>query len=123
MQACPYNSRYVLPRKTAAVPYKHVIDKCTFCMHRVENGLEPACVNACPGEARTFGDLNDPNSDVTRLISKNPTNRLKPEMGTLPHIFYIGLEEGMTGGIVKGYNPTAPEVPKGFSSTISVIRE
>ena len=92
-------------------------------MHRVENGLEPACVNACPGEARTFGDLNDPNSDVTRLISKNSTNRLKPEMGTLPHIFYIELEEGMTGGIVKGYNPTAPEVPKGFSSTISVKRD
>ena len=117
MQACPYNARYILPRKTAAVPYKHIIDKCDFCIHRVEKGLEPACVNACPARARTFGDLNDNDSEVTKLISKNATYTLKPEMGTVPQIFYIHLEEKMVGGRVRGYNPTAPEVPEGYSST------
>lgn len=117
MQACPYNARYLLPRKTTAVPYQYIIDKCTFCIHRVEKGLEPACVNACPARARIFGDLNDPESEVTQLVSKNATNTLKPEMGTEPQVFYIGMEEKMEGGRIRGYNPTAPEVPEGFSST------
>ena len=122
MQACPYNARYVLPRKTAAVRYKHIIDKCDFCIHRVERGLEPACVNACPAKARIFGDLNDPDSEVTKLISKNATSTLKPEMGTKPQVYYIGLEEKMGGGRVRGYNPTAPEVPEGSASTNKVRR-
>jgi Fe-S-cluster-containing dehydrogenase component len=117
MQACPYNARYRLPRKTGAVPYERIIDKCDFCVHRVNKGLEPACVNACPARARIFGDLNDPNSEARKLISKNPTSTLKPEMGTKPRVYYIGLEEAIIGGRVTGYNPTAPEVPEGASST------
>ncbi len=54
--ACPYDSRYVHPNG-------HV-DKCTFCIHRVVKGKDPACVSECPTKALTFGDLNDPKSEV-----------------------------------------------------------
>ena len=122
MQACPYNARYILPRKTATVPYKHIIDKCSFCIHRVEKGLEPACVNACPARARIFGDLNERDSEVSKIIGRNATATLKPEMGTIPQVYYIGPEEDIVGGKFTGYNPTAPEVPKDFTSTTKVRR-
>jgi Fe-S-cluster-containing dehydrogenase component len=89
MIACPYNARHILPRKTNAVGYGHVIDKCTFCIHRVEQGVTPACVTTCVGRARVFGDLNDPNSEVAKLVSKHSTVVLKPEAGTRPQVYYI----------------------------------
>lgn len=91
-EACPYNSRYYMERKTGAVSHEDVADKCDFCLHRVKNGLEPSCVNSCPAKARTFGDLNDPDSEVAKLVSENAAKGLNLEWGTEPHIFYIGLE-------------------------------
>jgi Fe-S-cluster-containing dehydrogenase component len=89
MVACPYNARHVLPRKTSSVKFGRVIDKCTFCIHRVEKGITPACVTTCVGRARVFGDLNDPDSEVSRLVANNPVVVLKPEAGTAPQVYYV----------------------------------
>jgi tetrathionate reductase subunit B len=88
MMACPYNMRYVHPKLK-------VVDKCTFCDHRVKNGLEPACVAACPPRVRTFGDLNDNTSAVAKLVTTMPTTVLKPELGTEPRVFYIGADKDL----------------------------
>jgi molybdopterin-containing oxidoreductase family iron-sulfur binding subunit len=70
-------------------PYKKVMTKCTFCVHRIAKGLEPACANVCPVNAITFGDLDDPNSMVSGLIAKNESHVLKPHLGTRPKVHYI----------------------------------
>ena len=62
-------------------------------MQRIERDLRPACVEACPAGARIFGDLNDPKSEVSTLLSLNPVQSLKPGMGTRPHAFYIALDD------------------------------
>ena len=95
VQACPYDARFI-NKETATA------DKCTFCAHRVEAGLLPACVETCVGGARVFGDLNDPSSAVRRLIDADPkaVRVLKPEQGTGPNVLYIGLEERFQGRVV-----------------------
>ena len=70
--------------------YKGVIGKCTFCVHRVEKGLLPACVANCPVTALFFGDLSDPNSEVSRLLGQKRSFRLLEENGTQPRVYYIG---------------------------------
>jgi molybdopterin-containing oxidoreductase family iron-sulfur binding subunit len=67
-----------------------VIEKCTFCVHRVEAGLEPACVQNCPARALIFGDLDDPDSAVSRALSERHTWRLLEDVGTEPRVFYAG---------------------------------
>jgi tetrathionate reductase subunit B len=54
--------------------------------------LEPACVEVCPAKARIFGDLNNPEEEITKLISKHPFQMLKPEMGTYPQVYYIAAD-------------------------------
>jgi molybdopterin-containing oxidoreductase family iron-sulfur binding subunit len=66
-----------------------VVEKCTFCSHRLESGDLPYCVEACPANARIFGDLDDPNSEVNQLLGKYPASRLREDMGTEPKIFYV----------------------------------
>jgi Fe-S-cluster-containing dehydrogenase component len=69
---------------------KGVIEKCTFCVHRVEKGQTTACAQACPVFAIQFGDLEDPNSTVSHLLKKRPHFRLLEEAGTQPRVFYLG---------------------------------
>lgn len=85
MAACPYGVRYINPQTGIA-------EKCYWCHHRVDAGLEPACVAACPMSALIFGDLNDPDSEIAKAVAENAVQVIKPEMGTEPHAFYIGLD-------------------------------
>lgn len=68
---------------------KKIVEKCTLCDHRVPHGLLPFCVLACPAKARIFGDLNDPNSEPSKLLAKHKAWRLKEDKGTEPKVFYI----------------------------------
>ena len=65
------------------------MDKCTFCVHRIDAGQMPACVETCIGGARHFGDLNDPESEVSKLLATHDYYRLYEEAGTGPAIYYI----------------------------------
>lgn len=96
MASCPYNARFMLPKHRTYTDITSVVDKCTFCHHRVTQGLVPACVQTCIGRARIFGDLNDPGSEVSYLVSNLPTQVLRPEQGTKPHVFYIGADRNNT---------------------------
>lgn len=66
-----------------------VVEKCIFCHHRITNGLQPACVDACPAKARIFGDQQDPNSEIAQVLKKEKAVRLKEEEGTEPNVFYV----------------------------------
>jgi Fe-S-cluster-containing dehydrogenase component len=81
MAACPYGARYVHPGG-------HV-DKCTFCLHRVARGDDPACVEICPTRSLTFGDTNDPDSAVARLLRARRHEVVRPEAGTEPNVFFL----------------------------------
>ena len=83
MAACPYGVRYINP-------VKNIAQKCEFCLHLVEKGIQPSCVGACPNSARVFGNLKDPDSEVSKLLALNPFQVVKPEMNTEPRVFYIG---------------------------------
>jgi len=75
-------------RKGRASPIGNV-RKCTFCLHRVSQGLKPACVEACLGGARYFGNLSDPDDPLWKLITENGHFRLKEELGTEPSVYYL----------------------------------
>ncbi|WP_428771546.1 sulfate reduction electron transfer complex DsrMKJOP subunit DsrO [Vibrio sp.] len=94
VQACPYDARFINEETLTA-------DKCTFCAHRLEQGLLPACVETCVGGARVIGDINDPNSQISQLIAEHQQDIrvLKPEQNTQPHVFYIGLANEFTSQI------------------------
>ncbi len=82
---------------------KGVVEKCTFCVQYIDQGLLPACVRGCPGNARTFGDLNDPDSVISKLIRGRDVFKLMADLGTDPKVFYIppARKEGR-GGINYG---------------------
>lgn len=81
LAACPYDARYIHPEGYA--------DKCTFCIHRVEKGQDPACVAVCPTHCMYFGDLDDPRSEVNQLLTSREHHALLEEAGTRPRIFYL----------------------------------
>ena len=82
--ACPYGARFRNRNIKMA-------DKCDFCAPRRSAGLEPACVSTCPTKARTFGDLNDPSSEINRLLSKTASTRIvNVKTNTAPNIYYLG---------------------------------
>lgn len=67
-----------------------VVEKCTFCYHRVSNGMQPACVEACPAKARIFGDQDDPSSEIAKVLKANKSFRLREDKRTKPNVHYIG---------------------------------
>ncbi|MBI2320273.1 MAG: 4Fe-4S dicluster domain-containing protein [Betaproteobacteria bacterium] len=103
MMACPYGNRYANDKRQhyfedGPTPYEQkrvlrhqtdVVMKCNFCRERVLEGKEPACVANCPTVARIFGDLDDPNSEVSRLIKERGGFPLHPELGTRPCVYYL----------------------------------
>jgi Fe-S-cluster-containing dehydrogenase component len=119
--ACPYDVRvFNWETRTDENPYiptwgiaevdrrpRGVVEKCTFCIHRIDAGLKsglepgvdpeatPACVVICPVGARTFGNLNDPESPASQLLAQSATIRLREELGTEPNVYYIPPEEGL----------------------------
>lgn len=70
--------------------FKGVVEKCTFCVQRVEKGLDPACVTTCPVRALVFGDLDDPNSEVSQYHQNREHFRLLEETGAKPSVIYVG---------------------------------
>lgn len=95
MQACPYDALYIDPET-------HTAAKCNYCAHRVDVGLEPACVNVCPEHAIISGDMHDQNSEITQLLSRQQVKVRKPEKGTVPNLYYIDADEA-------SLNPSATE--------------
>lgn len=116
--ACPYQARSIVPRASFAYgkptePEKKrrdeardaVATKCTFCVERIDAGLAegmtpgvdpeatPACVNSCIAQALAFGNLDDPNSNVSRLLAENRHFRMHEELGTGPGFYYLWDEE------------------------------
>ena len=117
--ACPYGARAfnweAFTGPNPAVPMwgqpeikrrpRGVPEKCSFCFQRIDRGralglkpgvnpeATPACVVACPVGARKFGDLNDPESEVSQLLAKHPAYRLREDLGTAPHVYYLPAHE------------------------------
>jgi tetrathionate reductase subunit B len=85
IQACPYGARYL-------DPVRKVADKCTFCYHRVRKGLQPACVEVCPTQARIFGESRKMASPLRRLMRMSKIQVLKPSLNTEPKVFYADLD-------------------------------
>jgi Fe-S-cluster-containing dehydrogenase component len=83
MAACPYDAIFINPDD-------HSAEKCNFCAHRLDVGLEPACVVVCPTEAITVGDLADPTSKVAKFVHRSPVAVRRPEKETQPGVFYRG---------------------------------
>ncbi len=69
--------------------FKGVVEKCTFCLHRTRKGRLPACLEACPTGARKFGNLNDPNSEIRKIIESKRVYVLKEDLATLPRFYYF----------------------------------
>ena len=86
MNACPYDALYINPETQTA-------HKCNFCSHRVELSLEPSCVVVCPTQSIIAGDLDDPTSKISQMMSRHDTKVRAPEQGTKPHVFYKGADE------------------------------
>ncbi len=85
MQACPYDAIYLNEDHGC-------VEKCHYCAHRIEKGLEPACVVVCPEQAIVSGDLHDPNSRIAKLVVEHPTLRRRVEQNTGPNVHYLGAE-------------------------------
>ncbi len=88
MQGCPYDAIYI-DEDT------HTAAKCNYCAHRVDDGLEPACVVVCPTHSIWAGDLDDPTSGISKLVATHPTATRFPEQNTGPNVFYLGADRAV----------------------------
>jgi molybdopterin-containing oxidoreductase family iron-sulfur binding subunit len=107
--ACPYGARYMVeewesyfPKGAPISDYEKYAEarfteergvgvntKCDFCKERIPTGNLPACVKACPANARTFGDLDDPLSEIVQLVKQGRGYVLQPELGNEPKVYYL----------------------------------
>ncbi len=86
MQACPYDALYIDPDTSTAA-------KCNYCAHRVDVGLEPACVVVCPEHAIISGDMENPETEIAQLLARQTVKTRKPEKATQPNLFYIDADD------------------------------
>jgi len=86
MQACPYDALYIDPEE-------HTAQKCNYCAHRTDVGLEPACVVVCPEQAIIAGDLDDPTTKIARMVATEKLSQRAVEQGTKPNLWYKGAHE------------------------------
>ena len=88
-----YGKKYVTEGHLVFEPErpKGVVEKCTFCVERIDVGQEPFCVEVCPMGARVFGDLNNPDSEVSQLVNEGGGSQLHPELGTNPNVYYMPI--------------------------------
>ncbi len=99
MMACPYKARSFIhedltDQKPHAPRGKGTVESCTLCVHRIDAGGQPACVERCQGiatGAMTFGDLNDPDSAIARRVATYATRRIRDDLGLAPGVYYQGL--------------------------------
>ena len=101
--ACPYQVRFIADSRSGyyageSTPYETsryakwqagTAQKCTFCVDRLDAGLSPMCVGTCPAKALTIGDLNDPESEISKLLRARSSMRPGAELGTDPSVFYL----------------------------------
>ncbi len=99
MQACPYDAIHMDPTTDTAA-------KCHFCAHRVDRGLLPACVVICPVEALVFGDLDDPQSKVSRIVGSTSVTVRRPEQGTRPKAFYVAAHHATLDPLAATHDST-----------------
>ena len=88
--ALPPSKNQFVAGDVDAVRKSGVVEKCTFCYHRTSKGLQPACVDVCPAQARIFGDQDDPNSRLSQVLKANRSFRLQEDKGTRPNVYYVG---------------------------------
>jgi len=79
--SCPYDARYIHP--------DGYVDKCTFCYHRLKDGLLPACVSVCPTKCMYFGDVENPESSISQVLKNRKWKQLIPEAGTEPKLYFL----------------------------------
>jgi molybdopterin-containing oxidoreductase family iron-sulfur binding subunit len=99
MMACPYKARSFVhedlsDQKPHAPRGKGTVESCTFCVHRVDAGAAPACVEACGDSgngAMTFGDLNDPDSEISQRVAAYATRQIRADLGVDPGVRYQNL--------------------------------
>jgi Fe-S-cluster-containing dehydrogenase component/formate-dependent nitrite reductase membrane component NrfD len=98
MQACPYDALYIDPDT-------HTAAKCNYCAHRVDIGLEPACVNICPEHAIISGDMDNPESEISQLLGREQVTVRKAAKGTIPNLFYINGDEASLNPVATDKQP------------------
>jgi molybdopterin-containing oxidoreductase family iron-sulfur binding subunit len=96
MMACPYKARSLvhqpLTEQNPLVPRGiGCVESCTFCVHRVDRGMQPACVEACPEKAMLFGNLNDPNSEIAQRIAREKTTQVRGDLKLDLGVRYQGI--------------------------------
>jgi tetrathionate reductase subunit B len=101
--ACPYDARFI-------DPVAKKVDKCDFCIARLERGQQPACVTTCTARAKTFGDLEDPRSDVHRMVYLEGARRLETrEIAVGPNVYYLG-KPGQLDLVAASFPPHRPRL-------------
>ena len=93
VDACPYHAIFWNEEK-------RLPQKCTFCVQRLEKGRIPKCVQVCPSQALVFGDLEDPGSNVSKIVASGKTEALDPERRTRPRVYYLAVPKVFVAGSV-----------------------
>jgi len=96
MMACPYKARSFVheslhDQKAYAPRGKGTVEACTLCVHRVDKGEQPACVESCSSGAMLFGDINDTNSEISKKLKEVGSTQIRADLGANPSVRYSGL--------------------------------